>query len=148
LSRPASPVKPRRRRHLEAGDAESLVRFYADAVEIEFHGHEPASVRALEPAMLYCSATGPRPGRDAQDQTSAYPPDALGGKEEAAMRSKQEEALLRRARKLVDLGDQLKSIREEVEQIAFDIYDEVGEERESRRDVEGDDKGGGGVTED
>jgi hypothetical protein len=32
------------------------------------------------------------------------------------MRSKQEEALLRRARKLVDLGDQLKSIREEVEQ--------------------------------
>jgi hypothetical protein len=64
----------------------------------------------------------------------------LGGKEEeegAAMRSKQEEALLRRARKLVDLGDQLKSIREEVEQIAFDIYDEVGEDRESRRDLEG-----------
>jgi hypothetical protein len=42
------------------------------------------------------------------------------------MRSKQEEALLRRARKLVDLGDHLKSIREELEQVAFDIYDEVG----------------------
>jgi hypothetical protein len=92
---------------------------------------------------------GPRPGRDAQDQTCAYPPDALeGNEEEAAVRSKQEEALLRRARKLVDLGDQLKSIREEVEQIAFDIYDEVGEGRGSRRDLEGDDKGGGGVTED
>lgn len=64
------------------------------------------------------------------------------------MRSQQEEALLRRARKLVDLGDQLKSIREEVEQIAFDIYDEVGDGRENRRDLEGDDKGGGGVTED
>jgi hypothetical protein len=64
------------------------------------------------------------------------------------MRSKQEEALLRRARKLVDLGDQLQSIREEVEQIAFDIYGEVGEGREHRRDLEGDDKGGGGVTED
>ena len=84
------------------------------------------------------------PGRDAQDQTSAYPPDPLGGKEEeAAMRSKQEEALLRRARKLVDLGDQLKLIREELEQVAFDIYDEVGESR----DREGDD-GGGDVTED
>jgi hypothetical protein len=64
------------------------------------------------------------------------------------MRSKQEEALLRRARKLVDLGDQLQSIREEVEQIAFDIYDEVGEGRENRRDLEGDDQGAGGVTED
>jgi hypothetical protein len=63
------------------------------------------------------------------------------------MRSKQEEALLRRARKLVDLGDQLKSIREEIEQVAFDIYDEVGEGRESRRELQGD-KGGGGVTED
>jgi hypothetical protein len=63
------------------------------------------------------------------------------------MRSKQEEALLRRARKLVDLGEQLKSIREELEQVAFDIYDEVGEGRESRRDREGD-NGGGGVTED
>jgi hypothetical protein len=82
-------------------------------------------------------------------QTSAYPPDASGGKEEeAAMRSKQEEALLRRARRLIDLGDQLKSIREEVEQIAFDIYDEVGEDRKSRRDLEGDDKGGGGLAED
>jgi hypothetical protein len=82
-------------------------------------------------------------------QTSRYPPDASGGKkEEAAMRSKQEEALLRRARKLVDLGDQLKSIREEVERIAFDIYDEVGQDRESRRDLEGDDKGGGGVADD
>jgi len=78
----------------------------------------------------------------------------LGGKdEEAAMRTKQEEALLRRARKLVDLGDQLKSIREELEQVAFDIYDEVGESRS--RDREGDDgrdregdNGGGGVTED
>jgi hypothetical protein len=59
------------------------------------------------------------------------------------MGSKQEEALLRRARKLVDLGDQLKSIREELEQVAFDIYDEVGEGR--KRDG---DKGGGGVTED
>jgi hypothetical protein len=46
------------------------------------------------------------------------------------MRSMQEEALLRRARKLVDLGGQVKSIREEVEQIAFDICDEVGEDRE------------------
>jgi hypothetical protein len=65
------------------------------------------------------------------------------------MRSKQEEeALLRRARKLVDLGDQRKSIREAVEQIAFDIYDEVGEDRESRRDLEGDDNAGGGATED
>jgi hypothetical protein len=64
------------------------------------------------------------------------------------MRSKQEEALLRRARRLVDLGDQLKSIREEVERIAFDIYDEVGQDRESRRRaLEGDDKGGGGVAE-
>jgi hypothetical protein len=49
---------------------------------------------------------------------------------------------------LVDLGDQLKSIRDEVEQIAFDIYDEVGEDRESRRNLEGGDQGGGGVTED
>jgi hypothetical protein len=64
------------------------------------------------------------------------------------MRSKQEEALLGRARKLMDLGDQLKSIREELEQVAFDIYDEVGESRGDRRDLEGDDKGGGGVTED
>jgi hypothetical protein len=64
------------------------------------------------------------------------------------MRSKQEEALLRRARKLVDLGDQLQSIREKVEQIAFDIYDEVGEARENRRDLQGDDNGRGGVTED
>jgi hypothetical protein len=70
------------------------------------------------------------------------------------MRSKQEEALLRRARKLVDLGDQLKSIREELEQVAFDIYDEVGESRdrerkevEESRDREGN-NGGGGVTED
>ncbi|MGH2845150.1 MAG: hypothetical protein ACRDL0_03865 [Thermoleophilaceae bacterium] len=47
----------------------------------------------------------------------------------------------------MDLGDQLKSIREEVEQIAFDIYDEVGEGRESRRDLEVDDNGGGDVTE-
>jgi hypothetical protein len=68
------------------------------------------------------------------------------------MGSKQEEALLRRARKLVDLGDQLKSIREELEQVAFDIYDEVGESRDRKRrdlesrDSEGD-KGGGGVTE-
>jgi hypothetical protein len=53
------------------------------------------------------------------------------------MRSKQEDVLLRRARRLVDLGDQLKSIREELEQIAFDIYDEVG----ASRDDEGD-KGG------
>jgi hypothetical protein len=59
------------------------------------------------------------------------------------MRSKQEEELLRRARKLVDLGDQLKAIREELEQIAFDIYDEVGESRDRERD-----NGGGGVTED
>jgi hypothetical protein len=59
------------------------------------------------------------------------------------MRSKQDEALLRRARRLVDLGDQLKSIREELEQIAFDIHDELG----GSRDREGD-KGGGGVTED
>jgi hypothetical protein len=64
------------------------------------------------------------------------------------MGSKQEEALLHRARKLVDLGDQLKSIREEVERIAFDIYDEVGQDRESRRDLEGDDKGGGCVADD
>jgi hypothetical protein len=63
------------------------------------------------------------------------------------MRSKQEETLLRRARKLVDLGDQLKSIREEIEQIAFDMYDDVGEGRESRRDPVADDKGGGSVTE-
>jgi hypothetical protein len=87
---------------------------------------------------------GPRPGSSGEDQTGAYAPDALGAKEEeAAMGSKQEEALLRRARKLVDLGDQLESIREEVEQIAFDIYDEVGEGRENRRDLDGDDKGGG-----
>jgi hypothetical protein len=66
-----------------------------------------------------------------------------GKEEQAAMRSKQEEALLRRARRLVDLGDRLESIREELEQIAFDIYDEVGQSR----DREGD-KGGGGVTED
>jgi ribosomal protein L2 len=71
-----------------------------------------------------------------------------GKKEEAAMRSKQEEALLRRARRLVDLGDQLKSIREEVEQIAFDIYDEVGQDRESRRALEGNDNEGGGVAND
>jgi hypothetical protein len=51
------------------------------------------------------------------------------------MRSKQEEALLRRARKLMDLGDQLKSIREEVEQIALGIYDVVGEDRERERPV-------------
>ena len=70
-----------------------------------------------------------------------------GIEEEAAMRNKQEEALLRRARKLVDLGDQLKAIREEVEQIAFDIYDEVGEGRETRRDIDDDDQGGGGVIE-
>lgn len=58
------------------------------------------------------------------------------------MRSKQEEELLRRARKLVDLGDQLRAIREELEQVAFDIYDEVGESRDSKaRDIEG---GGGG----
>jgi hypothetical protein len=59
------------------------------------------------------------------------------------MQSKQEEALLRRARRLVDLGDQLKSIREELEQIAFDIYDEVGEGRDRRGENRG-----GGVTED
>src|SRR5918993_716814 len=80
---------------------------------------EPCSI-----ALLWVLAAG----RDAQDQTSAYPADASGGKEEgAAVRSKQEEALLRRARKLVDLGDRLKSIREELEHVAFDIYDEVGE---------------------
>jgi hypothetical protein len=89
------------------------------------------------------------PGEMRKTQTSGYPPDASGGKEEeAAMRSKQEEALLRRARRLIDLGDQLKSIREEVEQIAFDIYDEVGEDRKSRRDLEGHGKGGGGLAED
>jgi hypothetical protein len=53
------------------------------------------------------------------------------------MRSKQEEALLRRARKLVDLGDHLKSIREELEQVAFDIYDEVGESRHREGGVGG-----------
>jgi hypothetical protein len=69
------------------------------------------------------------------------------------MQSKQEEALLRRARELVDLGERLKSIREELEQIAFDIYDEVGESRDRAREGgqarrrEGD-TGGGGVTED
>jgi hypothetical protein len=69
------------------------------------------------------------------------------------MRTKQEEALLRRARKLVDLDDQLKLIREELEQVAFDIYDEVGESRS--RDREGDHgrdregaNGGSGVSED
>jgi hypothetical protein len=69
------------------------------------------------------------------------------------MRTKQEEALLRRARKLVDLDDQLKLTREELEQVAFDIYDEVGESRS--RDREGDHgrgregaNGGSGVSED
>jgi hypothetical protein len=65
------------------------------------------------------------------------------------MRSEREEELLRRARRLVDLGDQLQSIREEVEKTALDIYDEVGEGRGDRRDlVEDDDNGGGGVSED
>jgi hypothetical protein len=82
-------------------------------------------------------------GDEARDRSSQRRKE-----DEAAMRSKQEEALLRRARRLVDLGDQLRSIREEVEQIAFDIYDEVGQNRESRRALEGDDKGGGGVAED
>jgi hypothetical protein len=49
---------------------------------------------------------------------------------------------------LVDLGDELQSIREEVEQVAFDIYAEVGEDRDSRRDLEGEDNGRGGVTQD
>jgi hypothetical protein len=82
-------------------------------------------------------------GDEARDRSSERREE-----DEAAMRSKQEEALLRPARRLVDLGDQLKSIREEVEHIAFDIYDEVGQGRESRRTLEGDDEGGGGVAED
>jgi hypothetical protein len=74
------------------------------------------------------------------------------GRRKRLLPCKQEEALLRRARKLVDLGDHLKSIREELEQVAFDIYDEVGESRHREggvgesRDREAD-NGGGGVTE-